>query len=66
MTSSRCRSASVGNGRSRSNPDVFSYQVAQVGQQIECVMLLRFYERSKTVLIFKYFEGEDPSNAELR
>jgi xylose isomerase len=48
------------------NPDVFSYQVAQVGQQIECIMLLRVYEGSKTVLIFKHFDGEDPSNAESR
>lgn len=44
------------------NPDVFTYQVQRVGQTIECVMLLRFYEGSKTVLIFRPFKNDDPAS----
>lgn len=35
------------------NPEVFTYQVARVGSEIECVMMLTLYEGSKVVLLFK-------------
>lgn len=35
------------------NPEIITYQLAQVGGEIDCVMLLTFYEGSKVVLLFK-------------
>ncbi len=35
------------------NPEVFTYKVLKLGQQIRLAMLLHFYEGSKVVLLFK-------------